>query len=278
MFNRSYHFIPADKPHLFERLEQIGADCYVFDLEDAVSSEAKDGAVRALQDWLAQQAPDASWFLRVNGYEAALAGQEQGLLAAFPWLSVVLPKLTSAAALERSFAYYGLSGRRVIGLVEDARALTALDELLQPELLSALGLGLEDFLCGSVYETSQLDSMVQTIRSRIALAAMSHGIEAIDTVSLDFSKEGEQLRREGEHALAAGMTAKFSIHPNQVGIIHECFMPPPEMLKRAGEHRDWLTDAALDAGYFKQRGEVFSPPKVKKLKRVLKYMEHHGFE
>jgi hypothetical protein len=52
MFDRSYHFIPANRPKLFDRSGSLGADVYVFDLEDAVSRDEKPAALAALEEWV----------------------------------------------------------------------------------------------------------------------------------------------------------------------------------------------------------------------------------
>lgn len=278
MPNRSYHFIPSNKPKLFDRLEQIAADAYVFDLEDAVADASKEDALQSLSTWLTSQVPTDSLFVRLNGHLSRIAAQERELLQAVPWLSIVLPKLTTARELEASFEYYGLRGRTVIGLIEDAVALRSVDEILETNLLSAIGLGLEDFLSGSVYTHGQVADFVRHIRTKIALAAFAHGIEAIDTVSLDFSEEGALLKRDALQALSAGMTAKFSIHPNQVATINKCFMPETALIEQALRQRKWLKQTSVNLGYMNIDGEVLSPPKINKLKTILKYNEQFGAE
>lgn len=278
MHRRSYHFIPANKPKLFERLEQIGADAYIFDLEDAVADTSKEDALEALSTWLAEQGADDSLYVRLNGVESRIAAKERDLLEASPWLSVVLPKLSTASELERSVAYYGLSDRAVIGLVEDASALHSLNKILETGRLSAVGLGLEDFLSTSIYTQAQVADLVCQIRSGIALTAAAYEVAAIDTISLDYTEEGKLMEREALAARSAGMTAKFSIHPNQVRIIHECFAPDDALIEQALRHRTWLEQTSTDVGYMNRNGEVFSPPKINKLKTILKHTEHYGLD
>jgi citrate lyase subunit beta/citryl-CoA lyase/(S)-citramalyl-CoA lyase len=197
---------------------------------------------------------------------------EKILLAAFPQVSVILPKLTTPDDLGNAIEFYGIEGRNVVGLIEDAAALEGLEELLKTGLLAGLGLGLEDFLSDSIFRTDQCEQLLQHIRSRIALAAMSYGVIAIDTISFDFSEGAEALRKDSENARSAGMTAKFSIHPNQVRVINECFAPDTDLLEQAKDHQDLLETIQPDAkGYFKVDEEIFSPPKIKKLKKILEW-------
>jgi len=269
----SYHFIPADKPKLFERISTLDADCIIFDLEDAVAAEAKLDAVHHLSDWLSTQTKADGYYVRLNGHHSEWAIKEKELLSAFPWLFVVLPKLTTVAELRGAFEFYGLTDRAVIGLIEDASALLAIHELLQSGLLTGLGLGLEDFLSDSIYQAGQCADLVQSVRSRVALAAMACGLEAIDTISLDFSEEAETLQQDCLNARSAGMTAKFSIHPRQIKRINQCFAPEPDLIEKAKANQQWLETASSNtSGYFKKDNIVFSPPTIKKLKRILEWL------
>lgn len=274
MLNRSYHFVPADKSKLFDRVASLGADCIVFDLEDAVAAQAKEDAVRNLSDWLDNQTGPQAYYVRLNGHHSDWALKEKKLLAEFPWLSVVLPKLSTLEDLKNAFHFYGLSDRVVIGLIEDAEVLLGVEELLEADMLSGLGLGLEDFLSDSIYQATQCADLVQTLRSRVALAAMAHGIEAIDTISLDFSEEAGVLRQDCENARSAGMSGKFSIHPRQIQTINHCFAPDSDLIEKARANQQWLeTASSNDSGYFKKDGVVFSPPTIKKLKKVLEWLQ-----
>lgn len=276
MINRSYHFIPANKPQLFARIPQLGADAYVFDLEDAVPGESKADAVQQLRAWLNATSVEKCYYVRLNGHTSAYAGLEKSLLNEFPGLSVVLPKVESVEGLAAATEFYELEDRCVLGLMESATGLGEIDLILKSGLLTAVGLGLEDFLCESIYEGSQIPVLVQSVRSSIALAAMRFGVEAIDTISLDFSKEGEALLSDALQARSSGMTGKFSIHPNQIQKINECFGPSEALLQQALTHKDLISQASSESGYFKVGDEIFSPPKIKKLKRVLQYVNEHG--
>jgi citrate lyase beta subunit len=106
MFDRSYHFIPANRPKLFDRAESLVADVYVFDLEDAVSRAEKPAALAALEEWLGQQQQFNQIFVRVNGREDRLAEAERAFLLKYPQVGIVLPKVTSAAMLRQSVEFY----------------------------------------------------------------------------------------------------------------------------------------------------------------------------
>ena len=275
MFDRSYHFIPANRPKLFDRAESLGADVYVFDLEDAVSRAEKPTALAALEEWLEQQQQFNQIFVRVNGREDPLAEAERAFLLKYPQLGIVLPKVTSAAMLRQSVEYYRLDAcRRIIGLIEDAAGLQALPDILDQKVLQAVGLGLEDFLSDSIFDAEQLAEFVDHIRTKIALAAMASSITAIDTISMDLTG-GAQLKRDISNARSAGFNGKFSIHPSQIVAINEGFSPSVEVLKKASTIFGTLNSTNLESGYLRIAGEIISPPKLKKLQTIKQFSDHH---
>jgi citrate lyase subunit beta/citryl-CoA lyase len=275
MFDRSYHFIPANRPKLFDRAESLVADVYVFDLEDAVSRAEKPAALAALEEWLGQQQQFNQIFVRVNGREDRLAEAERAFLLKYPQVGIVLPKVTSAAMLRQSVEFYRLNAcRRIIGLIEDAAGLQALPDILDQKVLQAVGLGLEDFLSDSIFDAEQLAELVDHIRTKIALAAMASGITAIDTISMDLTG-GEQLKRDISNARSAGFNGKFSIHPSQIIAINEGFSPSEEVLKKASTIFGTLNSTNLESGYLRIAGEIISPPKLKKLQTIKQFSDHH---
>ncbi|MGJ8638316.1 MAG: HpcH/HpaI aldolase/citrate lyase family protein [Opitutaceae bacterium] len=277
MFDRSYHFIPANRPKLFDRTGSLGADAYVFDLEDAVSRDEKLEALVTLEAWVGKQEDLSKCFIRLNGCDDPLAVAERTFIEKYPGLGVVLPKVTSAAALVESVDYYRFeSSRRIIGLIENAAGLKELDSILELNILLAVGLGLEDFLSHSIFETAQLDRLVDQIRSEIVLAAMARGVEAIDTISMDISG-GDQLRSDICKARSAGFNGKFSIHPSQINFINEGFSPSEAMLSKVSSHAEYLNSINLESGYLKIAGEILSPPTLKKLQTIQQFSDHHEF-
>jgi len=272
---RSYHFIPANKPKLFDRVDSLDADAYIFDLEDAVPGEAKAESLAQLSDWLSGRGSLKGLYLRVNGFEHPVAGQERDFLDQFPTLGVVLPKVESVVGLSRSIDFYGLGGkRRLIGLIESPFGLKNLDSILEVEALCAIGLGLEDFLSDSIFNADQLDTLVATVRAQIALAAMSWEIEAIDTISLNFIA-GAALDDDVLVARSAGFSAKFSIHPSQIAVINTYFSPADGFIAKAKLLEQELEYLSEESGYFRTTDStLLSPPTLKKLKRVLQYMHH----
>lgn len=275
MFERSFHFVPASRPRLFERVDSLGADAYVFDLEDAVAAEDKPEAITALKDFLSTTHSHEKLFVRVNGTDQPWWEAERELLAGAPQAGIVLPKVESAAAFAKAIEDYKIADtRRVIALVESAPGLAVCRELAGVFPLFALGLGLEDFLSGHLFSAHELPSLVERIRCELSLAAMAAGIIAIDTISTD-TTGGQEMRDAAIAARAAGMHAKFSIHPTQIGLINDIFSPPAESIEEA-EHLVKLAEkTGAASGYLKHDGKIISPPKLKKAQLLNRFAHHY---
>jgi len=275
MFERSYHFIPADQPKLFDRVHNLGADTYIFDLEDAVAGNKKHDALNSLKEWLESQNDYAPFYIRINLLSHILAEAQRDLLTKFPDIGVVLPKLDSIEALERTSEFYGFTEkRRIIGLIENATGLINLQKILNKGLMTSIGLGLEDFTCSSIFDNNQLSRLVNRIRTEIALHAMAFGINAIDTASLDLSG-GKNFQAEIDVARSTGMTSKFTIHPNQIKPVNEGFSPSANLAEKARNLTNKNNNLSLENGYSVSHGEIQSPPKLKKLHIIKEFLEHH---
>jgi citrate lyase subunit beta/citryl-CoA lyase len=72
----------------------------------------------------------------------------------------------------------------------------------------------------------------QLARSLCLAGAAAAGVQAIDTVYVDFRSD-TGLRRECEEARRDGFTGKMAIHPAQIAAINEVFTPSAGAIERA---------------------------------------------
>ncbi len=276
MHSRSYHFIPANKPKLFDRSAALGADRYIFDLEDAVPNAEKRVALAFLTRWLDEEKEVSRFYVRLNGSDGWIADYEREFLGRFPDIGVVLPKIESGTHLQRQYDDYGIeTGRNVIGLIESPSGLVELNSILGLNVLKGIGLGLEDFLSECIYQTTELEGLVRRVQADIALQAMASGVEAIDTISTDLTG-GVRLHDETVWAKSTGLTGKFSIHPQQIVCINKVFSPDEELIAQAQRCETFFAYNDGDTGYISEGGEILSPPKLKKLKHIFEYAKHYG--
>jgi citrate lyase subunit beta/citryl-CoA lyase len=98
-------------------------------------------------------------------------------------------------------------------------------------------------------------------------AAAAAGVQAIDTLSVDFRNEAA-LRGECEEARRDGFTGKLAIHPAQVPIINGVLTPTAEAIAHA-EAIVAAFEAAPGAGTVQINGVMFDIPHLTRAKNLL---------
>src|SRR5690606_32152526 len=107
----------------------------------------------------------------------------------------------------------------------------------------------------------------QLVRSLCLLAAAAAGVPAIDTVHTDFRDETRLWHR----ALAAkrdGFAGKLAIHPAQVDVLNEVFMPTRDEVERARGIIDAFASSP-GAGVVSLDGRMLDRPHLLHAQRVI---------
>lgn len=218
MTDRSFLFVPGNRPERFDKARAAGADVTLIDLEDAVAAPDKEAARAAVAGWLDGVRPV---YLRINGADTDWFGLDLPLLASAGVRGVVLPKAEDPAAVAE--VRRAAPGRPVIALIESARGLHNL-EALAAAGIARIAFGSVDFQLdlGIAGERDEL----LFARSQIVLASRLAGLPApIDgvTVALD---DAAALHDDIAYARRLGFGGKLAVHPRQVDAINAGFLPP----------------------------------------------------
>jgi citrate lyase subunit beta / citryl-CoA lyase len=247
MILRSLLFIPGDSEKKLSKADASHADAIILDLEDAVAPPRKPLAREMVPEFLQARPPgqrSSQLWVRINplGSPDALADLT-AVVAAAPD-GIMLPKasgpddvLTLSHYLDALEAAAALTARpiRILPVTtETARAPFHLSAYAEASLPRLLGLtwGAED-LSAAVGASTNLDARgnwaftYQMVRSMTLLAAHAADVQAIDTLYVDF-RNPEGLAESCRAARAEGFSGRIAIHPNQVDIINESFMPSVE--------------------------------------------------
>lgn len=277
MFERSFHFVPGDRPEWFVKAVQAGADAVVFDLEDAVAESRKASAAEALIASVPKIGSACLTFVRVNGNDSAVITQENRLLEGAPQLGVIFPKVESASHFQTLLNHYPAAAtRKIIILIESNLGVENCAEILACRRPYGVGIGLEDMLTTSVFARDDLSDFVRYVRCRVALAGAALGCLAIDTVSLDTSG-GPLFARDAEEARSCGLQAKFTIHPSQIRTANRIFAPDPKAVEQA---KEILTSVGsnMSIGYGVLNGRIISPPTLAKARLLQKFAKTYATE
>jgi len=233
---RSLLFAPAVRPDFIAKLPARGADAVVIDCEDATPAGAKaEGRANARTLAPGLVADGCQVFVRINGFPTDWFADDvrEGLVGELA--GVVVPKVESVADLDGVSTAFDAAGYPELGVlvgletalgVADARPLLA-----HPRVVAAY-FGAEDFIADMGGVRTEGNAEVATARAAVALAARLAGVPVLDQIVADF-RDDERFRRESGEARAMGYAGKLCIHPGQVAIANDAFVPSPEEIDRA---------------------------------------------
>ena len=277
---RSMLFIPTHIEKFVSKAHTRGADAYILDLEDSVPDDSK-ALARDMLPLGAKQvaAGGAAALVRVN---QPWAETELDLQAAVGngIRAVVLPKVDDPEYVRAAAdAIRTLEMQRdvevgqtlLIAQIEDVAALPKLDDIAtsSPRLMGMI-LGSEDFSASAGMEP--IAEALFGPNQAVLFSCRRAGIQPFGFPGsiADYS-DAEGFRRTIKLARRLGFVGAFCIHPSQVPILNEEFLPSAEDIKDAKGILAAYADAHLDGkGAAHYRGKMIDRPIVARAEELLR--------
>ncbi len=247
---RSKLFVPASRPEWYGKALASAADAISFDLEDAVAPALKPAARIALArlldgreanppDWLTALR-DKTLIVRVNALESEHFAADLEA-AVWPALQVInLPKVESAAsvqqaaeAMERLESARGITRRiGILANIESPRGLRLAAEIANahPRIVG-LQIGYGD-LFAPLGISSGNPAATQAVRFAVRMAAAEAQVQAYDGAYVNFA-DPQAFRNDSLAARDMGFAGRSCIHPSQITVANEVFMPSAAEVARA---------------------------------------------
>jgi (S)-citramalyl-CoA lyase len=233
---KSWLFTPATKADRFGRAAEVHADALIIDLEDAVALLDKQKARTAALQYLEQPAQGRlPCALRINAPVTRTGIEDLHSLlesSAAPDY-IILPKCDSPAFIRmvRTLLDQAAKDTEIIALIESAKAVEALPDIVGSEVRPvALMFGAADMEADLGAKTGWEPLLF--VRSRIVQVAASAGIVAVDSPFFDIA-DLEGLKKETTAARDLGFHGKAAIHPKQISVINDVFVPSDEEVAKA---------------------------------------------
>ncbi len=219
---RSFLFVPADRPERFLKALATGADRVVIDLEDAVQPDNKAGARAGLAQWL-DGLEARPIMVRVNAADTPWHQDDLKALARKPKVAgLMLPKADTADAIAGVRVHLPPE-RPLVALIETIRAYLDLRRLVFTPGLSRLAFGSVDFCAES--GIGGLGSELDAIRTELVVVSRAAGLPPpVEGVTLAVQDQAA-LAADIAHARRFGFGAKLCIHPLQVAPVNAGFSP-----------------------------------------------------
>lgn len=283
---RSWLFIPGDSDRKLSKADGSNADAIILDLEDSVAPERKRAAREMVRSFLGER-PRAQrrtqLWVRINPLDDAALTDLVSVVGGAPD-GIMIPKtngpedvVTLGHYLDALEAREGLESGSVRILpvaTETPVAPLRLGRFAEFRLPRLIGLtwGAED-LSAALGASTNLDAggnwalTYQFARVSTLLAAKASGVQAIDTLYVDF-RDDAGLAASCVAAAAEGFTGRIAIHPAQVDIINRAFAPSAEAVEHA-RRVVAAFDANPGAGTVGLDGRMIDIPHLKQARNVL---------
>jgi citrate lyase subunit beta / citryl-CoA lyase len=291
---RSMLFIPGDSEKKLGKVDECGADAVILDLEDSVALENKPLARQMVPAFMKARPHGTrkpQLWVRVNAFDTGLTLADLAAVVPAAPDGIMQPKTNDPECLRRMSHYldalevaHGVKPGSIKILpvaTETAVAPFHLGAFATAGLERLMGLtwGAED-LSAAIGASTNLDASgewsftYKMARSLTLLAAHATGVQAIDTLYVDF-RDDEGLRASCRAARAEGFTGRIAIHPAQVAGINESFMPSADEI----DHAQRVLNAFADnpgAGTVGLDGKMIDIPHQKQALRVLAQAKAFG--
>jgi citrate lyase subunit beta/citryl-CoA lyase len=246
---RSILFVPGHKPDWIPKAIAAQPDAIILDLEDAVADNAKAGARHAVAEVVATYSGPPHLFVRVNGWGTGHLVSDMHAAVSPAVVGVLLPKIErvrDVLALDHLLSELELANGlkpgaiEIMPLPESARAFHRYDTICassarvrlavgvralsshRGDLDRALGIGAPDVATDDPY-----------IDLHLSTCARAAGVNEILTGPVPDVSNHELLRASLVRARRLGATGSFVVHPAQVAVVHEVFVPSRPDVERA---------------------------------------------
>ena len=235
---RSFLYVPAVKPSLFDKGIDGESDAIILDLEDAVPLDRKDSARRDVATWLeSRRFTGTQVWVRVTpefmaaDLDAAARTGVDGIMIAKCSVDAVAQADSMLTELE---AKRGLDHLGVIGLIETAGALRSLPRMAERSRVRTFGIGEVDLLADlRIARTPETAGVIDGLRSKVVVGCAAAALAApVAPTSTDF-RDLDGFVETTAHFVNMGFRARTALHPKQVPIINAALTPSGDDVARA---------------------------------------------
>ena len=264
---RSVLYMPGSNPRALEKARGLAADGLIFDLEDAVAPDAKEGARGLVLDALRQGGYGGREILvRVNGLDTPWGRDDLAAAARSGAHGVLLPKVESAAQVREAEKL--LPGDQTIWcMMETPKGILRAEEIAgSSPRVAGLVMGTSDLAkdLHAAHTAMRLPLLVSL--GQCLLAARAFDLAILDGVHLDLEDE-EGFRQSCRQGVELGFDGKTLIHPKTIAAANAIFGPSPEEIAWARKIIDAFQ--AAGAGVTLVEGKLVEQLHVDAAKRTL---------
>lgn len=274
---RSLLFIPSNNPAMLQNADVFGSDSVIFDLEDAVNVTEKDNARNLLYYYLLEHNDlNMEVIVRINGLDTPYYKNDLEKIVSDNIDAIMLPKARinelkklDSLLTEIEFKKGLKKNIKIIPIIELAISVLEVDTIASLPRVDGILLGAEDLSSDLEVERTKEGKEIEYARSKVAMACKAYQIDAIDTPFTDVT-DNDGLQKDCNTCKTLGMNAKAAIHPNQIDIINESFLPSNKLITWAKRVMIATEEANKKGlGAFSLDGKMVDKPVIERAKKIL---------
>ncbi len=280
---RSRLYLPGNEPKFYPNAGLHKPDGIILDLEDSVAPIEKDAAQLLVRNALRSiDFYGAERMVRINQLPKGL--DDLKYIVPHNVNVILIPKVESAEQIkeveinvERLKKEYKIKNEiYFMPIIENALGVIKAFEIATASKHNcALAVGLEDYTADLGVERTNEGKESIFARSAIVNAAKAAKIQAIDTVFSDVS-DMDGLRTSVLEAKSLGFEGKGCIHPRQVQIVNDAFLPTEAEIEKAKKIVIAFEEAeANGVGVVSLGSKMIDAPVVKRARRIVKLAEEN---
>jgi citrate lyase subunit beta/citryl-CoA lyase len=268
-------YLPGNNPKLMINAGIYKCHGIILDLEDSVAPDRKfearylvRNALRAIDFYGAER------MVRINPLPAGL--EDLSFIVPHPVNLILIPKCESADQVVQADAKISeILGRKndsihLMPIIENATGvMNAYAIARASSAIAAIAIGLEDYTADIGTQRSSEGKESFFARCMVVNAARAAGIQPIDSVFSDID-DMEALARYARESKALGFSGIGCIHPRQVSVIHENFLPDEAETEKAKRIVLAYEKAEKEgSGVVALDSKMIDPPVVKRALRTI---------
>lgn len=248
---RSALYVPGINERALDKSSSIDADWIIYDLEDSVAAEQKATARDALFELFGRpSAARSRTAIRCNAVDTEEFTSDLELVSRCSTNAVLLPKVSNTGVIDKfaqSAESTGLNKNVSLWLmIETSKGIAQLDRIIDaasglPWRLQTLVVGHNDIASETGVSLTDNRRYLIPWLMQIVLLAKSAQIEVVDSVWNNF-RDLEGFENEALQATHMGFDGKTLIHPGQVPLANQVFLPGKTDMNRAQRIVDAFSD------------------------------------
>ena len=266
-FCSNFLFVPGTRPERFIKAFDSGAAGVIIDLEDAVPEEDKKSARDAIRTaWPTFNAEQKKRLvIRTNAPGTPFYAADLILAQELDVGCLLIPKSESQDQINGAALI--LPNTAIIPMIETAIGLDRLREIANANQVIRLALGNLDLQADLGMVCDLQETQLHTARYQIVLASRVAQIAPpIDGVTPS-TDDIQRISDDAERAKRLGFGGKLCIHPKQVLLVQNAFMPTEEEV--AWAQRVIEADQASKGAAIKLDGRMIDRPVVLLAQRTI---------